>query len=95
MNYNMYTIYDLKTEAFHKPFYANADGEALRMIYSAALDEKTMFHSNPEDFQLYAIGYFNDQLCKVTIKDKIFLGTILSIAQDMEKTQTLKQRLEK
>lgn len=81
----MYVIYDTKVEAFHKPFHAQADGEAMRMINEAMNDENTMFAKYPGDYQLYHMGTFDDSTGKVETGPLADLGNLAIIRHLVEK----------
>lgn len=55
----MYTIRDVKTEAFHQPFYAPTDDAALRMWKQALEDETHEMGKHPEDYSLFRCGEFH------------------------------------
>lgn len=57
---NCYAVYDSKACAFLAPFFAAANGLAIRMFSDAANDPSTTLHKHPSDFNLYQIGTFDD-----------------------------------
>jgi len=60
MTQNVYSIKDAKAGTYGNPFYAINDGVATRSFEQAASDPQTTIHANPEDFNLYKIGTFDD-----------------------------------
>jgi hypothetical protein len=58
----MYTLYDSKTESYIPPFYAKANGDAIRQVSQVVNDpsSKQDFAKYPEDFTLFQIGAFDD-----------------------------------
>lgn len=54
------SVYDRKIGAFENPFVARHTGEALRDWDNIRKDDKTRFGKNPEDFELYQIGVYNE-----------------------------------
>jgi len=58
---NIYAIHDIKAEAFLKPFFADADGLAIRMFQEAANDQDHGFCKYAEDYTLYRIGVWDEQ----------------------------------
>lgn len=57
---NAYTIFDVKAEIHHKPFFFIADGEAARAFSDLANDATTSVGRHPADYTLYRIGTFDD-----------------------------------
>ena len=60
MNINMYTIRDSASEAYSRPFFARAHGEAIRGFEKENQNMKSMMFDNPEHFSLWFIGTFDD-----------------------------------
>lgn len=56
-----FTIYDRKTFIYSAPFFAVADGAAVRSFQEAANDLNTNIGRHPADFQLYFVGLWDDQ----------------------------------
>ena len=56
----VYSVFDSKSGAFMQPFFARADGEAIRMVQNSMYDANSMLTRNPEDFALWHLGSFND-----------------------------------
>lgn len=75
----LYSIRDKAVEAFNQPFYARADGHALRMFIDAINDPKGDFHRHAEDYDLWMIGSFDDAAGVVSCPDdgpvRIMAGT--------------------
>lgn len=67
-----YTVKDRTTEAYGPPFFMNSDGEAIRGFTDAinSKDENSNLWKHPEDFDLFAIGEYNDQEGKFTNEPK-------------------------
>lgn len=64
-----YTIYDRKALQYHQPFFAVADGAAVRMLSDIANDPNTSIGRHPSDYVLYRCGGYDDsngQLLPVT-----------------------------
>lgn len=78
MNLKIFTVYDSKVEAYLQPFFMRSKGEALRAWTASIADEKTGFHTNPEDYTLFEIGDYDDKTAKIsTHLTPISLGTAL------------------
>lgn len=55
-----YTIYDRKALQYHAPFFAVADGAALRSFMDLANDPQTSVGRHPGDYVLYRCGAYDD-----------------------------------
>lgn len=60
-----YSIYDNKALQYHPPFFASADGAAVRSFSDAANDLQTNIGRHPSDFSLFFVGSFDDQHCSL------------------------------
>lgn len=60
MMLNAYTIYDRKALQYHAPFFAVADGAAVRNLQDLANDPNTTIGRHPGDFVLYRCGGYDD-----------------------------------
>jgi hypothetical protein len=60
MKQNGYSIKDAKANTFGTPYFAINDQVAVRSFQQAASDPNTTINKNPEDFNLYRIGSFDD-----------------------------------
>jgi len=90
MKHEIFAILDMKVEAYHKPFFANSEGEAKRMIIETAKDEQTTFHKYPEDFQLFHLGNYNDSTAKIESNElPILLGNVLEIYTQGNKQKSI------
>lgn len=67
----LYTVYDVKTEAYLKPFEANAKGEAIRLFKKSVNTPDHPFQQYPEDFTLFEIGEWDNSNCAFNIKTNI------------------------
>lgn len=62
MNLNVYSVYDLKAKAFLSPFFLPQDAMAVRALIDAVEDPNHQFAKHPEDYQLFRLGQFDDEL---------------------------------
>lgn len=60
MQMTIYAIRDSKTEMYNRPFYAVAEGEAVRNFTDLVNDPTTTPGRHPADFALYRIGSYDD-----------------------------------
>lgn len=76
----IYVIHDTKVEAYHRPVYADSDGQLLRMVNATAQDEKTEFNKYPSDYSIFLIGEYDELSGKIKVyESKISLGTVLDV----------------
>jgi len=55
-----YSIRDAAAEAFGLPFFKRSHGEAERDFTRSVNDEKSVARKNPEHFDLYYLGTYDD-----------------------------------
>ncbi|QXP08156.1 MAG: hypothetical protein [Arizlama microvirus] len=55
-------VFDKKTGLFDPPFTVRHNGEAVREFGIVKKNPETKFGKNPEDFELFQIGNYNDTL---------------------------------
>lgn len=61
MKKKMYAIRDTKAEIYKQPTYFLTHGEAERAFKELANDREGIIGKNPEDFDLYYMGEFDDE----------------------------------
>jgi hypothetical protein len=75
MQMKIYTVYDVKAEAYLKPFFASAKGVAIRQFSEVVNDKKTDFGKYPADYTLFELGVWDDcNASIVTHKAPVSLG---------------------
>ncbi len=65
MKLNAYTIYDVASGIYMRPFFSQADGQATRSFKDISTDADHEIGKHPEDYTLYRIGSFNDTTGKM------------------------------
>jgi len=60
MLFEVYSIRDAGAEFYGAPFYTRAKGQALRDFSRVVQDPQTVLHANPEQYDLYYLGRFDD-----------------------------------
>lgn len=60
MIYQVYSVKDLKAEAFAPPFFLTNNHVAKRTFVSALADPTHPMHRYPEDYELHRVGEFAD-----------------------------------
>lgn len=78
------TVYDMKTEAYLRPFFAMTTGEAIRTFTDSIADPQSMFNRHPADFTLFKIGVYDDSLGVLTSCPPENLGNALTYMQHSE-----------
>ena len=69
MKLKAFSIRDQKAEIYNTPYFQKTMGEAERSFAQGVNDPKTMLHKYPEDFDLYYLGEYDDQLGTVQWED--------------------------
>lgn len=57
-----FSILDIKTEAYSRPFFTHTTSEALRTFTDAVNDPASPFSKHPLDYILFEVGTWNDHL---------------------------------
>lgn len=73
MIHHAYTIYDRKALIYSPPFFAVADGAAVRMFQDLVGDTGTQVGRHPGDFVLFRAGQYDDS------KGELFSITLVHI----------------
>jgi len=55
-----YSIYDIKAEAYMRPFFMANDSMAVRALGDAVADESTGIAKHAHDYRLFKVGEFDD-----------------------------------
>jgi len=79
MKLNAYTIYDVASGVYMRPFFSQADGQAVRGFKDIACDAEHEIGKHPEDYTLYRIGAFNDTTGKMEGEELEKLATALEM----------------
>lgn len=56
----IYTIRDVRTQAYIRPFFLQNDAVMKRALIDALNDENSTFSIHPEDYACYHVGQFDD-----------------------------------
>ena len=65
MHMLMFSIYDEKAEIYSRPFYALTVGEAIRTFTDAVNLSDSPYNRHPEDYTLFSVGSFDDQVAEL------------------------------
>jgi len=66
MKLNIYSIYDSKADQYNLPMFMARDGQAIRAFDDLCNDEKSDVHKHAEDYTLFNLGEFDDEIGLVT-----------------------------
>lgn len=61
----IYTVKDLVSETHMRPFFSPTNGAAMRAFQEAASDPEHDFYKYPEDYVLYEIGEYHEDIAEV------------------------------
>ena len=96
MKLNAYTIYDVASGVYMRPFFSQADGQAIRGFKDIATDADHEIGKHPEDYTLFRIGSFNDNTGKMDGEAPEKLATALElVAQGRQVNQDNIEQLHK
>lgn len=75
MRINAYSIYDTASGVYMRPFFLEADGQAIRAFSDMAVDAEHDIGRHPEDYSLCRIGIFDNNKGQFTPEDVLTLIT--------------------
>lgn len=78
----MFSIFDTKADVYSQPFYALTDHAAIRTFTDAVNLKDSPYNRHPGDYQLFAIGDFDDRTGDVTPHPKQHLGNAISFVAE-------------
>lgn len=76
-------VFDKKTGLWDSPFVVRHTGEAIREWGIITQDRQTKFGKNPEDFDLFEIGSYNDSTSVLTSTTPQHLASGVSNASNV------------
>ncbi|AXH73503.1 MAG: nonstructural protein [Microviridae sp.] len=82
MKLNLYSIFDRKMNIYLTPFPARGEVDACRQISASFGDasmKQTPVGTNPGDFDLIHVGYFDDEMGDITKVMPLVIGNIAVI----------------
>jgi len=60
MRLKVFTVFDIKAEAYLQPFFMTATGSAIRAFTELVNDKGHNFGKHPSDFTLFQLAEFDD-----------------------------------
>lgn len=85
MKINLYSIFDSAASAYRKPFFMQADGEAMRGFSDLCMNAESEIGKHPEDYSLCRHGSFSDADGKVFAEDVCVLITGIKAVAESRK----------
>lgn len=82
MQMKVFSVRDMKAEAFLQPFFSPTLGAALRAFDDACQKTDSPFYNHPSDFVLYEIGSYDDHDGRLEALPTV---TMLGVASDFVK----------
>lgn len=65
------SVRDVVADTFGRPFFAPNEASGVRSVRSEVNNPQSgTLHTNPDDFELYSLGSFDDQLCQFELFDR-------------------------
>lgn len=61
MNTKIFSIYDEASQAYMMPFFSPQNASAIRAVVTQLKDPNSMLAQHPDDFTLYAVGFYDDR----------------------------------
>lgn len=83
-----FSIFDSKVERFIQPFFDVTTGAAIRAFGDAVNDGSTAFNKHAEDYTLFHVGIFDQELGRFEKMEPVSLGTALTYKTDTDVNQT-------
>lgn len=93
----IFTVYDLKAEAYMQPVFMVATGQMVRSFADTCEDKTHAFNKHPTDYELFEIGTYDDSNASITMHEhKIHLGSALeNITQQEMPLDAINERTRK
>jgi len=88
MKLNAYTIYDVASGSYSRPWFAQADGMAKRGFSDIANDPTHDIGKHPEDYTLFRVGDFNERTGTLRGEGLEKIATALEMVSNQLNTET-------
>lgn len=79
MKTKVYSVFDSKAAVYGTPFFMPNDAMAVRAFTDLVNGPENMISTHPEDFSLFVVGDFDDQLAKLAPVTPLNLVTAASV----------------
>lgn len=84
MKRKVFSVYDVKAEAYLQPFFMDTQGLAIRGISECVNDPEHTFYKHTSDYDLFLLGEFDDSSGQF-IGEKKSLGNLIEYKTMQEK----------
>lgn len=74
MLHKIFTIHDVKADAYYKPFFFPNKAMAIREFTNLVNDKNSQVGTNPADYTLFALGEFDDNKAEFSEMKKTSIG---------------------
>lgn len=85
MKVHLFSIFDTKSRIFLAPFVARSQVDATRQIAASFRDpnmRETPVGQHPEDFELFLVGFFDDETGDLAVSSKTFVANVGNLRDD-------------
>lgn len=86
----VFSVRDMKSEAFLQPYFSVNQGTALRAFDEACQKQDSPFYKYPNDYVLYEIGSYDDETGLLTALTPV---KMMSCAADFSLQKPVKQEV--
>lgn len=84
----IYSIFDLKAQAFSAPFTHVNDEVAKRVLRDMLASNNSIYSRHPEDFALYFVGEFDDASAQITVNENSLVNIVATLGSLMPPVAT-------
>lgn len=76
MKIKVFSVFDVAAGIYQQPFFARSSGEAMRSFCDICGDVKHPLGQHPEDYTLFAVGYWDDKSGGILdeVNEKVITG---------------------
>lgn len=90
MKIKIYSVMDSSTGVYALPYYSERDESAIRMFAMLVNDSRNvLINQHPEDFVLYRIGEFDDDLGVVTGDVPVIISKAVDVVKRVPQYKSL------
>ena len=79
MRLNVYSVFDVASGVYMRPFFMQSDGQAMRSFSDIAQDAEHDIGKHPEDYSLFRIGHYDDNKGSLVGEAPECLATALEV----------------
>ena len=83
MIHKIFTVFDQKAKAYLPPFFMHQEGMSVRTFKDCVQSSDHQFGKNPEDYQLFSLGTFDDENGKIEQKSPDLVVSAVQLVEDI------------